>query len=779
MKPIRPDAATLLETLSCRFRTRAGAAAWGRLQPALAGLAVALLCSSGLAAEADSAEADLSLDRYYKTISLSELIDMKTVVASAREERTSDAPGAVTAYADQDIERFGYRTLVQLADLTPGYASLIDKDGNARLETRGGLGTGNEKHLILIDGIPVNHARGNRAPGQQELPLLFAQRVEFLRGPASALYGLGAFNGVINIVPKALPHDGAIQEVRMGVGLESGTRLDGEQLKREWVLHRNQWGEYNIAKWFNANSVVRSDGKEFQLGYGYYSRAASMKYGLMMNWQTMERDTSVHYGPNANDGMAQFGRIQARLTDGPLAGAGLGCIALYRENGYGMSWTQSTAIPSVSNFVRWVTIVPYVRFDRALTNKVHLQSYAKFNFSQERGLQANTFGWWAPVDTAGLFQFDVAADNFEFKATCDWSLAEQVGIIAGVNFDMRGQDSARTYSKMAAGQWSGYPNFIRLYNGTAYTYSGFLQAHGELPLLNGLRLTAGVRSDNGNLQGNTYNNFSPRCAAVLRIMDYLNFKAMYATALKAPGQDNYSTNQEQLPDLEKFNRENHTNFQLRTLRPENIRTFETNLTFSMNTVYASASGFYNIITDAIEHRVWWTSGLSNLPELDQNVNYTMYATGGELELRYAPWQFLRLWAGGSYTRTYANFKAGDTLPPDRKVALADTTIDYVIGEIPAGKSYLGVNYTAPWGMSVSAALKSIWKTTKLKLSTGLPLFYPGYSLLDLTLQQPVGEYLVVELGVNNLLNEQYFYGDNGIQVPGDNRSISLSVNSKF
>src|SRR5437868_232 len=86
-------------------------------------------------------------------------------------------------------------------DVTAGYSS-YSMYGENVFETRGQKAGAfvNNKHLVLIDGIPVNHGRGNSAIIGENFPLFFANRVEFLKGPASALYGTGAFFGVVNVV---------------------------------------------------------------------------------------------------------------------------------------------------------------------------------------------------------------------------------------------------------------------------------------------------------------------------------------------------------------------------------------------------------------------------------------------------------------------------------------------------------------------------------------------------------------------------------------------------
>ncbi len=127
-------------------------------------------------------------------LSLLELMKINVSVASKTTLPVHDAPGIVTAYNRFALDLFGYNTLADLADITPGYSSYTIY-GERVFETRGQKASSydNHKHLLIVDGIPVSHARANKAITEEELPLYFADKVEFLRGPGSALYGTSAF----------------------------------------------------------------------------------------------------------------------------------------------------------------------------------------------------------------------------------------------------------------------------------------------------------------------------------------------------------------------------------------------------------------------------------------------------------------------------------------------------------------------------------------------------------------------------------------------------------
>ena len=155
-------------------------------------------------------------------MSLEDLMQVKVSVASKQELTRSDSPGFVTVYTEAEIKALGYYTLAELANITPGYTSMYKFIGKQSYTVRGQRVTGdnfdNNKVLVLVDGIPMNHLRNGRAPINEELMLDGVEKVEFLKGPASALYGTGAFFGVINVVMKKRKEIGTVVEGRSTFG---------------------------------------------------------------------------------------------------------------------------------------------------------------------------------------------------------------------------------------------------------------------------------------------------------------------------------------------------------------------------------------------------------------------------------------------------------------------------------------------------------------------------------------------------------------------------------
>jgi len=710
-------------------------------------------------------------------LSLADLLNMKVTVASSHAERASDAPGAVTAYSSQDINKFGYTTISDLADMTPGY-STSETDNLKNLETRGGTSSLNEKHLILIDGIPVNHARNNKAEVQDELPTFFADRVEFLRGPASALYGIGAYDGVINIIPKNMTKEGAEFQTKLSVGAESGTPQDISNKPGEALFHQNIWGGYVIPQKILSNAVIRTSLAELQLGYGTYSHQATLKADHRFIDSTGVYDTAST-GPYNDAVNCQFGRMQLKLTEGTLQGLGAGFIGMYRQDGYGASWINYTYQPMVSNTHSWETYIPYLRYDRTFAQNHTVDVYLKYNTSREAGSQSNMVGWWAPPDTVGTFSFDVFTNDLEAKTTYTYNhpsdlwIIKEPGIVAGLNYDTRYQDSSRTWTQQPGAQNISNP-WVRLYDKAAQTSSAFAQLRGVLPVLKGLILTAGLRVDHGELDGNSYTQPSPRLAGVLKIQDDLNLKLMYGTALQAPGQDNVSHNKEKLYILQAYNDTNSLgiHYNLKPLKAEALQTFEGNVTYTIGKLYLSVTGFYNKIDNSLLLESYYTGVESNYW---QNSDFSYYAAGGEFEGQYAPIEPLRFWVSAGYTKTWAKLDSGALWDnPVSHPVSRDTTINNVIQDIPSGKTYIGVSYQTPFNLSCFLVVKGIWSLVRTANVRGdaSPDFDPGYWLVDINLRQPLGKNIGVELSVTNLFNTQY-YSQHGI-VPMPDRTTSLS-----
>jgi len=166
-------------------------------------------------------------------IPLEELLNNELVVAehgsvmtaSRRAEPIEEAPAAITVITSEQIERFGYRTLGEILDATVN----IHVANNSELDTAtvrgfGQAGHYNERMLLLVDGHTMNEAWAGGADFELiGLDVSAIDRVEIVRGPASALYGTNGILAVVNVITKEAPEDGHVVTIlgQGGFGIAS------------------------------------------------------------------------------------------------------------------------------------------------------------------------------------------------------------------------------------------------------------------------------------------------------------------------------------------------------------------------------------------------------------------------------------------------------------------------------------------------------------------------------------------------------------------------------
>lgn len=133
-------------------------------------------------------------------LSLEDLLDIKIVSASKYEDTLKDIPNTVTIITREDIAVMGYASLEELLMNLPSVYH-IDNYEDFLIGIRGVVGgsiafliNGVQQHPTRIKGLTIpDRSRTN-------IPIDSIDRIEFVRGPSSVIYGNNAFLGSINIV---------------------------------------------------------------------------------------------------------------------------------------------------------------------------------------------------------------------------------------------------------------------------------------------------------------------------------------------------------------------------------------------------------------------------------------------------------------------------------------------------------------------------------------------------------------------------------------------------
>lgn len=185
-------------------------------------LALALLCSGALPAAAQEDIAQLPLEQ---------LMQMEVRTASRYAQTALEAPAVVSVVTAEDIRLFGYRTLAEVLASMRGLYLSYDRSYHY-LGMRGFATPGdyNTRVLLLVNGVRLNDSIYDQANIGTDFPLDLdlVDRVEFVPGPGSAVYGANAFFGVINVITR------------------NGSQLAGPQLSAEAGSHGTGKARFSV-----------------------------------------------------------------------------------------------------------------------------------------------------------------------------------------------------------------------------------------------------------------------------------------------------------------------------------------------------------------------------------------------------------------------------------------------------------------------------------------------------------------------------------------------------
>lgn len=145
-------------------------------------------------------------------LSLEELMNIEIVSASKKAESSFKSPLSSTVLTKDEIVASGATTIEEALRLAPGLLVREETNGNFDVHIRGNdnlppgnfsFYTENSMSLVMIDGRPVyNYINGGTFWESLPISLVDVERIEIVRGAATALYGPNAVTGAINIITR-------------------------------------------------------------------------------------------------------------------------------------------------------------------------------------------------------------------------------------------------------------------------------------------------------------------------------------------------------------------------------------------------------------------------------------------------------------------------------------------------------------------------------------------------------------------------------------------------
>jgi len=125
-------------------------------------------------------------------------------IASRYEQPISEAPSNVYVITDEDIRMSGATDLPTILRRIPGLEVMQMSGAEFNVSTRGDNQPLANKMLVMVDGRSIYlDAQGLMYWKLLPITLPEIKRIEVLKGPASAIYGFNAFDGIISITTKS------------------------------------------------------------------------------------------------------------------------------------------------------------------------------------------------------------------------------------------------------------------------------------------------------------------------------------------------------------------------------------------------------------------------------------------------------------------------------------------------------------------------------------------------------------------------------------------------
>ena len=242
-------------------------------------------------------------------------LDDVVISASRVEENIKDTAATVNALTQEDLEAIKYRNPQEFLTRIPGVYSHNFGNESELTSIRVPTHFTNPYTLILLDGVPVA-GYGSGSSGQfAEINPNSIERIEVVKGPASALYGSNAIGGVINMIsksPSVVPEAkinfeyGGDEQMRSSASISASTEKVGFMLDANYKDNKG-WREYSDFEKTGGNLKVDytpSENSIFTLKMDYLDKSGQTPGSLTED--DFNEDWQQSYNTFAHSDMTRF-----------------------------------------------------------------------------------------------------------------------------------------------------------------------------------------------------------------------------------------------------------------------------------------------------------------------------------------------------------------------------------------------------------------------------------------------------------------------------------------
>ncbi len=426
----------------------------------------------------------------------------KSIVSATKSAQLlDDAPAVISVITSYDIEARGYRSVAEAVQSLAGI--YVANDGvEPNLAVRGisgGLRGYSDVIKVMIDGQPTDfrpYTSNDLGPSQIPLPAI--DRIEVIRGPASAVYGANAFLGVINIITKQATAGPSFAYSLAGYLTNNKNPGGGGWLTGSDTVGRLKMTASVSGDFINASGLTLPNTPPLTI------LALKGPYPASKNdFQTPE---SFHGRLDFDGGVAGTFRLDGNLQH----------LGAYGEFTDWSLLTHLNRISVLNGFAR-------LRWEKEIIPKLTLSAF----FAVQEGAPAPDEKLFTN-NTIHYFHRDLKSSEWSAGTEAVYRFRQQDQVRVG--FDISSDTEDRLF----------YPPFITAGNVPVVIPHEnlpvvFTNVGGEAQLLSypfsWLGAIAGLRFDYNNSYGS---GLSPQAGVVIKPKSFLTFKLLYGRSFKAP-----------------------------------------------------------------------------------------------------------------------------------------------------------------------------------------------------------------------------------------------------
>ncbi|WP_342120068.1 TonB-dependent receptor plug domain-containing protein [Pseudoduganella sp. OTU4001] len=652
-------------------------------------------------------------------VSVEALLDMPFSTASRQTLSARDAPAVISVITAEDIRQFGYRSVAEALVQVPGMYAISDRVA-PNVGVRGinaGVRAWSRILKVMIDGQPLAfRSDASNFLGPSLLNMEAVERIEVVRGPASALYGADAFLGVVNIITR--PGD---QRHHAVTASYSGGGEQGAALALHGQAQRGPW-QFMVAL---AGANLEREDAALPASSPLYRRVtAAAGRSAAGDDDTRPRNALLRlaYAAPAHDTtlMAHAYRLD---SDAQFLDFGI----LSRDNRVALYQRTARLQHEYRGWEGWT-----------------LRASAAHTQGEPDGRERLSLG-----AAASYPQREIGFSEQAYNLEVQHRIGEMHSVVLGLDRSRDREERMRVYSVDAASGKrtlvSGTPASERITNSGAYLqYS--------IRPWSWLGLTANLRRDRHSVFG-ADNNY--RLALVGSLSPTLHYKLLHGTSYKAP-------TAAQLYAQPLYAGEVLGN---RALRPETSVSTEASVSWQATPALALSANAYQLtVRDKTE--------LLPLGANLQPQNSGRHEGKG--------WEGEALWQTGAqrWRAQLAWADTEDHFQPRLQPVQVTPTASYprLVARVSWQYLHAALGQVAVSARHVSPRRASKVNSQENLLR---PYQLASYALADVNWQRSLGRHTLA-LRVSNLFDRQYAEpGYGGIDLPGEGRTATISYSYRF